>query len=80
MKDQIFGLLTEIKVDIAEIRKDVSNNTKSLDYHIRRTNLLEDCLEEHQSKRHLFVKDIVTTITVISMILGMAFTLLRIFG
>lgn len=45
-EDKILHTLTEIKVDVAEIKKDVSVNTEDLSEHIRRTNILESKLQK----------------------------------
>lgn len=44
--DKILDIVTEIKIDQAEMRKDVSQNTDDLAEHIRRTNLLEGKLQK----------------------------------
>ena len=80
MIEKVYDLLLGIKSDMAEIKTNVSRNTSSLDYHIRRTDILEDCLVQHEKKRHVYFKDIITAIVVISTILGIVYTIIRLIG
>ena len=47
--DKILDKVGEIQVDNAILRKDVSQNTKDLSEHIKRTNLLETRIEQHST-------------------------------
>ena len=47
--DKILDEVSDLKVGQAVIEKDVAQNTKDLSTHIKRTNLLEDRIEQHST-------------------------------
>ena len=41
-QDMIYDRLKEISKDVKDIKEDVNRNTSDLEYHIKRTNMLEE--------------------------------------
>ena len=47
--DKILEKVTQVQIDLAVIKKDVSTNTKDLTHHVKRTDSLEVRIEQHAS-------------------------------
>jgi len=68
--DQIQTDVTAIKVDNAKQTAQIEQNTKDLAHHIKRSDLLEESLEQHKSndvrhKKPMTVKDLFIKLTFI---------------
>jgi len=83
MDNKILELLLNVKEDQTEIKVNIGDIRKDLSYHIKRTDLLEMELLNHRAnvnihRKHLTIKTIVSFLTGISLSLGIIYSFIKV--
>lgn len=81
--DKIIETQSDMRVDIAEIRKDINRNTGDMAHHIKRTDLLQDKVENNEERIYkleepkIFKKYLLKIVAAIGAIGGAIYGIIR---